>query len=90
MTALRQALADYLAVRRSLGFKLEDSERLLTQFISFLVFHRAWPDLQRMKVCSTFPSQVGFFSLTFFLVPHRPLADPPWMKRAFDRCVSVI
>jgi integrase len=36
MTALRQTLADYLAVRRSLGFKLQDSERLLTQFISFL------------------------------------------------------
>ena len=36
MTALRQALADYLAVRRSLGFKLQQSERLLTQFISFL------------------------------------------------------
>jgi integrase len=36
MNALRQALADYLAVRRSLGFKLQDSERLLTQFITFL------------------------------------------------------
>jgi integrase len=36
MNALRQALADYLAVRRSLGFKLHDSERLLTQFITYL------------------------------------------------------
>jgi hypothetical protein len=36
MTALRQALANYLAVRRSLGFKLQVSERLLAQFISFL------------------------------------------------------
>jgi len=36
MSALRQVLADYLAVRRSLGFKLQDSEKLLTQFIAFL------------------------------------------------------
>jgi integrase len=36
MTPLRQALADYLVVRRSLGFKLQDSERLLNQFITFL------------------------------------------------------
>ena len=36
MSALRQALADYLAVRRSLGFKLHDSERLLNQFVAFL------------------------------------------------------
>ena len=36
MSALRQALADYLAVRRTLGFKLCDSERLLTQFITYL------------------------------------------------------
>ncbi|WP_297387386.1 tyrosine-type recombinase/integrase [Acidiferrobacter sp.] len=36
MSALRQALADYLTVRRSLGFKLHDSERLLNQFVAFL------------------------------------------------------
>ena len=36
MSALRQALADYLTVRRSLGFKLNDSERLLNQFVAFL------------------------------------------------------
>jgi integrase len=36
MIALRQALADYLTIRRSLGFKLQDAERLLPQFISFL------------------------------------------------------
>jgi hypothetical protein len=36
MSALRQALADYLAVRRTLGFKLHDSERLLAQFIAYL------------------------------------------------------
>jgi hypothetical protein len=30
MSALRQALADYLAVRRSLGYKLDHPEKLLT------------------------------------------------------------
>ena len=39
MSALRQALADYLAVRRALGFKLHESERLLTQFVAFLEEH---------------------------------------------------
>ncbi len=36
MSALRQTLADYLTVRRSLGFKLNETERLLNQFVAFL------------------------------------------------------
>jgi integrase len=36
MSALRQSLAGYLAVRRSLGYKLERPEKLLGQFISWL------------------------------------------------------
>ena len=36
MKTLRQAVADYLALRRSLGFKLKDHERCLREFISFL------------------------------------------------------
>jgi len=36
MSALRQALADYLAVRRSLGYKLARPEKLLGQFITYL------------------------------------------------------
>jgi integrase len=36
MSALRQALAGYLAVRRSLGYKLDRPEKLLGQFISWL------------------------------------------------------
>jgi len=35
MSALRQALADYLAMRRALGYKLDKTERLLGQFITF-------------------------------------------------------
>lgn len=35
MTALRTALGDYLAVRRSLGFKLTRHGPLLEQFVSY-------------------------------------------------------
>jgi integrase/recombinase XerD len=34
--ALRQSVADYLAVRRALGYKLARPEKLLGQFISYL------------------------------------------------------
>ena len=36
MNALRQALADYLAVRRVLGYKLVRVEKLLAQFLTFV------------------------------------------------------
>jgi hypothetical protein len=36
MTGLREALAGYLAVRRSLGYKLDRPEKLLSQFITHL------------------------------------------------------
>lgn len=35
MSVLRQALTDYLAMRRALGYKLDKTERLLGQFVSF-------------------------------------------------------
>ena len=35
MSGLRDALGDYLSLRRSLGFKLERSGRLLADFVSF-------------------------------------------------------
>jgi integrase/recombinase XerD len=36
MTGIRQAIDDYLAVRRALGYKLEDHQWLLADFASFL------------------------------------------------------
>ena len=36
MTVLGQAVTDYLALRRSLGYKLEAHHRLLPQFVEFL------------------------------------------------------
>jgi len=39
MTALRQALVDYLAVRRALGYKLAREEQILPQFLDFVEGH---------------------------------------------------
>ena len=36
MSTLRQALLDYLRVRRALGFKLKRDEKLLSQFLAYL------------------------------------------------------
>ncbi len=36
MSPLRQALADYLRIRRRLGFKLETDQRLLESFVEFI------------------------------------------------------
>jgi integrase/recombinase XerD len=36
MTVLREAVADYLTIRRALGFKLVEHERLLTQLATFV------------------------------------------------------
>ena len=36
MNVLRQALADYLAVRRALGYRLARAEKLLAQFLDFV------------------------------------------------------
>lgn len=35
MSKLRQALADYLTMRRALGYKMDKAERLLGQFVAF-------------------------------------------------------
>ena len=36
MSPLRQALADYLKIRRALGYKLERAEKLLAQYLDYL------------------------------------------------------
>src|SRR5918996_2092648 len=41
MSALRQALDDYLALRHAMGFKLREAHTLLPQFIAFLEQQRA-------------------------------------------------
>jgi len=41
MNTLREAVREYLAMRRSLGFKLRDPARRLSHFVTFLERHRA-------------------------------------------------
>jgi integrase len=41
VSPLRQALADYLSVRRALGFKLDRAELLIGQFLTYLEEHNA-------------------------------------------------
>ena len=41
MTAIRPAIADYVAVRRALGYKLEEHGWLLADFAAFLDAHDA-------------------------------------------------
>lgn len=41
MNSLRQAVDEYLTMRRSLGFKLRDSGCLLPQFVTFMEMHDA-------------------------------------------------
>jgi len=41
MTTIRQAVREYLEMRRGLGFKLHDAGRLLLKFVAFMEQHRA-------------------------------------------------
>ena len=41
MNTLRQALNEYLRMRRALGFKLQDAGRELSDFVSFMECHHA-------------------------------------------------
>ena len=59
MSALRQALADYLTMRRALGYKLDKTERLLGQFVAFAEDRgedhltgprRRWPGRRGLRV----------------------------------------
>src|SRR5271163_3188742 len=40
MNTLRQAVQEYLSLRRSLGFKLQDAGKGLTDFVTFMERHR--------------------------------------------------
>ncbi len=49
MSALQQSLADYLAVRRALGYKLVRPGKLLAQFLEFLRRRRCADDHDRAR-----------------------------------------
>ena len=66
MNVLRQALADYLAVRRALGYRLARAEKLLAQFLAF-VEHRGEEHLTIETALAWATAPAG--------------ADPNWMSR---------
>lgn len=66
MSALRQALADYLAVRRALGYRLVRAEKLLAQFLTF-VEDRGEEHLTNETALAWATAPAG--------------ADPSWMSR---------
>ncbi len=41
MNTLRQAVQEYLSMRRSLGFKLQEAGKGLLDFVTFMEQHRA-------------------------------------------------
>ena len=41
MTTLRDAVGEYLKLRRSLGFKLHETGKLLLAFVQFMEEHRS-------------------------------------------------
>ena len=41
MNTLRQAVQEYLSLRRALGFKLQDAGKALLDFVTFMEQHRA-------------------------------------------------
>ena len=66
MNVLRQALADYLAVRRALGYRLARAEKLLAQFLDF-VEHRGEEHLTIETALAWATAPAG--------------ANPNWMSR---------
>ncbi len=83
MNSLRQALKDYLAMRRSLGFKLEHANGYLLSFVSFMEDQKAdvittklalaWAQLPTSATTKTWASRLS--SLRGFAV-YRMAEDP--------------
>jgi integrase len=62
MSALGGALADYLDVRRALGFKLDRAEKLLGQFVSYLELrHADVITIEHALAWATLPQRSGWW-----------------------------
>jgi integrase len=62
MTSLRQALTDYLSMRRTLGFKLDRAERLLGQFVGYLEQQQATTiTIEHALAWATLPEGAGWW-----------------------------
>jgi integrase/recombinase XerD len=62
VSGLRGALADYLDVRRALGFKLDRAEKLLDQFVSYLELqHTDVITVEHALAWATLPQRSGWW-----------------------------
>jgi integrase len=62
MNTLRDAVADYLNVRRALGFKLDRAEKLLGQFVAYLELqHADIVTIEHALAWATLPQRTGWW-----------------------------
>jgi integrase/recombinase XerD len=98
VSPLGQALADYLRVRRALGFKLERTERLLAQFVAYLHDRNAQvPTIEDALAWATSPtdatprwwahrlSMVRGFAVHLHALDPRVEVPPPGLLRSGPR-----
>ena len=87
-SGLREALDDYLSLRRAVGFKLASSGRLLSQFLDYLqdqgiatiTTDAAWPG----RPCRGEPRRTGWRSASAWSAASRPTCTAstrPWRSR---------
>jgi integrase len=75
MSPLRQALEDYLSIRRALGFKLDRAERLLTQFITYLEQRQATTvTIEHAMAWATLPAGASSWWRAMRMLHIRPFA----------------
>jgi hypothetical protein len=74
MSALRQSLADYLALRRELGYKLDRAGRLLAQFVDF---------------CDELDAEVVTVDLALAWATMPEECSPGWGHFGFARCAAL-
>ena len=104
MSPLEQALADYLRIRRALGFKLDRAERLLGQFVAYLHDHDAEvPTIEDALAWATSPTDAtprwwahrlstvrGFAAYLHALDPRVEVPPPGLLRRGPRRAVPYL
>jgi integrase len=103
VSPLGQALADYLRVRRALGFKLDRAERLLAQFVAYLHDHGAEvPTIEDALAWATSPtdatprwwahrlSTMRGFAVHLHALDPRVEVPPPGLRRGPRRAIPYL
>lgn len=83
MSPLRQALADYLSVRRALGFRLDRAEKLIGQFLTYLEEQQAGTiTIEHAVAWATAPAGAALWWWALRLSAIRPFAA--WLHALDD------